>query len=157
MIQRKQSLWLLIAALLNAGVFLFDQYKYSFNKTVLKSLPGVQTPVSIPETKTLHVSNDIVSLAMALVMILLPLVTIFLFKNRKQQILMVFACMLAVVAFIGMVLMRVHGIDQATLVADSESYRIGAVLPMVSLLFLILAIIGIRRDDKLVKSADRLR
>ena len=153
MIQRKQSLWLLVAALLNAGVFLFDYYKYQ--TTVLKQLLDKQVPVANPGS--LRVSNDFLLMLVALVMILLPLVTIFMFKKRKQQILMTYVSILAVIAFTGIVLMRVNSIAKNAIIAGSESYSIGVVLPVISLVFMVLAIIGIRKDDKLVKSVDRLR
>jgi ABC-type proline/glycine betaine transport system permease subunit len=40
---------------------------------------------------------------------------------------------------------------------NPDNYGIGALLPSLAILFLILAIRGIRKDENLVRSADRLR
>lgn len=153
MIQRKQSLWLFIAALLNAGVLYFDIYKY--NIAIPKPLLTEQVMVSTPQT--IKVADHFPSLLIALVMILLPLVTIFMYKKRKQQVAMAFVSILAVLSFMTMSLKRVNHVSTLTPAPTNESYWIGAILPVVALVFLVLAIIGIRKDDKLVKSADRLR
>ena len=145
MIQRKQSLWLLIAALLNAGVLYFDLYR------IHMTVNGVDT------SWQLRVSDHYPSLILAVVMIFIPLVTIFLFKNRKQQIRMAVYSIVAEAAFIAALLMRVSNLSKQDPPPTSGSYWIGSVLPVIALIFLLIAIIGIRRDEKLVKSVDRLR
>jgi predicted branched-subunit amino acid permease len=40
---------------------------------------------------------------------------------------------------------------------QAENYGIGIMLPSISILFIILAIRGIKKDERLIKSADRLR
>ena len=142
MIQRKQSLYLFIAALLNAGVFYFDLYK-------------THTMVNGADTLgQLRVSDHYPSLLLALVMTLLPFITIFMFGNRKRQMRMSFVSILAVISFITLTLSRVTRITPPP---SSGSYWIGAVLPVIAVVFLFLAILGIRRDENLVKSMDRLR
>jgi dipeptide/tripeptide permease len=142
MLQRKQSLWLLIAALLNAGVFYFGLYRYHIIEN------GVDTP------RQIRVNDHLPSLLIALVMTLLPLVTIFMFRARKRQLTLCFVSILAVCSFITIALQRTKNLNA---VPASESYWIGTVLPVVSIVFLIMAMIGIRKDEKLVRSVDRLR
>jgi len=142
MIQRKQSLWLLLAALLNAGVLYFDLYK---THTLVN---GIDT------LGQLRVSDHYPSLIIAVVMTLIPLVTIFMFKNRKQQMRLTAYSMVAEAAFIAMLLMRVSKITPPP---SSGTYWIGSILPIVAIIFLFMALLGIRRDEKLVKSVDRLR
>ena len=139
MIQRKQTLWLFIAALLNAGVLYFDLYK-------------VDAP-ALP----LRVMNHYPSLLITLVITILPLITIFMFGNRKRQISMSIVSMLATCSFITMLLTRVTNLGKLTPPPTNGSYGAGAVLPVIAIIFIILAIVGIRRDEKLVKSVDRLR
>ena len=145
MLQRKQSLWLLIAALLNAGVFYFDLYRYHVSEN------------NVDTVKMLRVSDHYPSLLIALVMTLLPLVTIFMYSNRKRQIAMTLISILAIGSFITMALNRATGISKMIPAPTNESYWIGAVLPVIAIVFLLLAMLGIRRDEKLVKSVDRLR
>src|SRR3954470_1057600 len=115
MIQRKQSLWLFIAALLNAGVFYFDLYKTHM------MVNGVDT-AGIP----LRVSDHYPSMLIALVMTLFPLITIFLFNNRKRQAALCFVSILAIISFISLTLSRVGKITPQPL---SGSYWIGSILP----------------------------
>ena len=153
MIQRKQSLYLLIAALLNADVFYFDLYKYSTSS--YQTLLDKQILVNTSEH--IRVINHYPALLIAIVMTLLPLATIFMYRKRKQQISMTFVSILAVLSFISMVLKMVADIPKLPISPINESYGLGMILPAISVVFLILAILGIRRDEKLVKSVDRLR
>jgi uncharacterized membrane protein len=87
----------------------------------------------------------------------LPFITIFMYKQRKRQVSLSLISILTVVSFIALVLWRVANLAKLPVPPTTGSYWIGAVLPVVSFVFLILAISGIRKDDKLVKSVDRLR
>jgi hypothetical protein len=67
---------------------------------------------------------------------------------------------LACVSFIGVNLMRINNLEKTLTpppVPGSGSYMPASVMPAVVIVFLILAITGIRKDEKLVKSMDRLR
>ncbi len=145
MIQRKQSIWLLLVALLNAGVFYFDLYHMH------TMVNGVDT------LGQLRVADHYPSLIIAVVITLLPLVTIFMYGNRKQQMRMIAYSLVAESAFITLVLTRVTRLEKLPVPPSSGSYWIGAVLPIVAVIFLIMAMLGVRKDDKLVKSMDRLR
>lgn len=146
MIQRKQSIWLLLAALLASGVFYFDLYR-------------VHTQVTGVDTMTaLRVSDHFPSLLIALVMCIVPLIAIFMFNNRKLQTRLAAVAIVADLSFVGMVLARVSKISDMPGIQPADStYWIGSVLPVVAIVFLIMAIVGIRKDEKLVKSVDRLR
>ena len=153
MLQRKQSLYLFIAALLNAGVLYFDLYKYHIiTHTVVN---GADT--TIDTSGQLHVRDHYPSLLITLVMTLLPLVTIFMYSKRSRQIGMSVVSIFAAASFITMSLNRVTRLGAMNPAPTNGSYWLGMILPVVSVIFLLLAILGIRRDDKLVKSADRLR
>lgn len=153
MIQRKQSLWLFIAALLNAGVFYFDLYRYhTITHTMVE---GVDSLTDTPGQ--LRISDHYPSLLIALVMTLLPLVTIFMYKARKRQLKMSFVSLLAIISFVSMFLQRINQLTKLPTPPTNETYWIGAVLPVAAFIFVILAMLGIRKDDKMVRSADRLR
>ena len=146
MLQRKQSIWLLIAALLNACVLFFDLYRWH------DMVNGADTKYEV------RVTNEFPLLLIILLCTILPLVAIFMFRQRKRQVLVSFVSIVSVLGFIALMLFKVGQKTKAIPAAISNgTYWIGAVLPIVSLLFLILAIAGIRKDDKLVKSMDRLR
>ena len=145
MIQRKQSVYLFLAALLSAGVFFFNLYNYH----VLVS--GVDT------LKQLRVMDDFPSLLIALVITALPFISIFLFGNRKLQIRLCLISILCDVAFITLSLWRVSSLGKTDTPPVSGYYWVGSVLPVIAMVLLFLAISGIRKDEKLVKSVDRLR
>jgi hypothetical protein len=147
MLQRKQSIWLLVAALLNACVLFFDLYQWH------------DTVNGIANAKfEMRVTNEFPLLLAILVCAILPLVAMFMFKQRKRQLAMSAVTIVAVFGFSALMLAKVSEKTKAIPAALSNgTYWIGAVLPILSILFLVLAMIGIRKDDKLVKSMDRLR
>lgn len=145
MIQRIQSVWLLVAALMNAGLFYFDLYR-------AHAITG-----AVDTLVRLRVADHFPSLLLTLVLIALPLVAIFMFRNRKQQRSMIMLSIVAIAGFIALVLMRVGNLTNQTPTPVNGTYWIGAVLPVISAVFLIMALRGINKDEKLVKSLDRLR
>lgn len=144
MIQRIQSIWLLLAALCNAGLFYFDIFH---TEAAVNAL--------IPATQ-LRINDHYPSLLIALVIIVLPLVAIFMFKQRKRQRMMAVLSMVFTIGFISSAIMRVTNFQNANPAAQG-SYSIGAVLPVIAIVFLAMAIRGINKDERLVKSTDRLR
>ena len=145
MIQRKQTLWLLLAALVNAGLFYFAMYRVH----VLKD--GIDT------LEEMHVYNRYPILLMALVITALPLVAIFLFRNRKRQRAVTIFAIVTNIGFIATVIMRVGNFTHKNPNASNGTYWIGSILPVIAIVLLVMAVIGINKDEKLVKSQDRLR
>ena len=99
-------------------------------------------------------------LLIAVVMTLVPLVAIFLFKDRKRQKGFTIMSILSCIIFYTVMMMRVGAIKNGTppLVPNSDSYNIiGVVLPVLAIVFLALAIRGINHDNKLLRDAERLR
>ena len=145
MIQRIQSIWLLLAALVNAGVFFFEQYRADVAANGVSAMQYIR------------VNNHFPSLLLALVITILPFIAIFLFGNRKRQKTMTLLSMVFTIGFIALTLLRVSSFNNGTSSPTNGSYWIGSVLPVVSVIFHILALQGIRKDEKLIKSLDRLR
>lgn len=145
MIQRVQTIWLLVAALLCASVFYFDLY------TAHTLMNNIDTVVHV------RVNDHYPSLILALVITVLPFVAIFMFKNRKQQRSMVLLSIIAVIGFIALMIIRITDYTNKMTSLTKGSYAIGAVLPVFAIVFLIMAMRGIRNDEKLIKSLDRLR
>lgn len=145
MIQRKQSIWLLLSALCGAGVFLFDLYK------------GEMKTGEVLQGKALTVQEHFPFVLIAVVMSLLPLVTIFMFRDRKRQVRMAAMGIVANLSFISLMLFTITRWQSATPPLLGGSYGVGSVLPVISVILLVMAIVGIRGDEKLVRSVDRLR
>lgn len=145
MIQRKQSLWLLLAALTNLALFFVVLYKAAAPST-LTSPEGF-----------IHTTNRLTLMLNAGIITLVPFVTIFLFSNRKRQRLIASFCILACFSFVTLMWMITSNADKQSGLATQGQWYPGALLPFVAIVFLILAIRGINKDEKLVKSMDRLR
>jgi peptidoglycan/LPS O-acetylase OafA/YrhL len=97
-------------------------------------------------------------LPLSVLIILIPiisLVTIFVFKNRKIQmrlaIFLMILCTLLVIALIhgSIIIISKFGAN------ITPGYKM--LLPLVVLILSVLAYLGIKKDDRLVKSYDRLR
>ena len=109
---------------------------------------------------SLSATRHLPLLLIAVVMTLVPLISIFLFKDRKRQKGFAIMSILSSVIFYTVMLMRVSAIKNGTppLVPNSDSYNIiGVVLPVLAIIFLIMAIRGINHDHKLIRDAERLR
>ncbi len=148
MIQRIQSLWLFLAAALNGLLFISPLYRYNYGTLGLAYSPWIVE----------RVSTFTPLFAIAAVITLLPLVTIFFFKDRKRQKGMTIISAVSVITFITVMMMHVGNLKNGTPPATNFEYLLPGFIPcIIALVFLFFAIAGIRKDDKLVKSMDRLR
>lgn len=84
-------------------------------------------------------------------------VSIFRYKNRSQQLKINMLNMLINFGLLISVFLYADSVAQLNEVSDKIIYDIGAYFPIVTVLLLILANRSIRKDEKLVKAADRLR
>jgi hypothetical protein len=88
----------------------------------------------------------------------LAVVTIFLYKNRMTQLKLVRIAILLEIVSVFLVLFVYAKIIENTLRVIPEFLNEkGIYFPLVSLVFLILAYRSIMKDEKLVRSVDRLR
>lgn len=155
MLQRIQSIYLLFAALVLAALFFFPLIHnvYINSKPVTIMVTGIYQDVNGQQAHTEYFTPLTVATGFVA---LLPLVLIFMYKNRKQQIYLCYATMLVVIAYSYWVSQVVkNAIGDAYL--NMSNYGIGIILLSLSLLLIVGAQKSISRDEKLVKSADRLR
>lgn len=155
MLQRIQSVYLLFAALLIFALFLFplthNVYVNNVSSTI--KITGIYQDVNGQENQV----TPFTALTMVTPIIgLIPLVIIFLYKNRKQQVAL---CYSAILVIIGYSFWLSQTIKNATggLELHADNVGIGIFLSSISIVMLILAAKSIRKDEKLVRSADRLR
>ncbi len=143
MIQRIQSVYLLLVMLLSAALFFVNIYSIEAS---IGATPGLQQ---------FTVTSNTIYLILNCVSGLFALITIFLYKNRNLQVRLSNLNMLFMCIFTGTVFYFAdHGkTDPASIV----HYGIGSYFPLIQLVFTFLAIRAIRKDEQLVRSADRLR
>jgi len=143
MIQRIQSVWMFLAAMVSGALFVFPLYRYT---------PSGGT------AQIMGASNYFPLLIFAALCTVIPMITIFMFNNRKRQKSMIWLSIVCCVAFIGLMLMHISGLRNITPPPTSDSYIVpGALLPVLAIVCLLLAFSGIRKDEKLIRSVDRLR
>jgi hypothetical protein len=141
MIQRIQSVWLLLAAAATFFTLKLSFYSGNFIKD------------GQPSQRAELVGTDNILLTISIVATgLLALVAIFLFKDRKLQMRLVLLSLL--LSCINLVLFYVQ---VKKFVPGEGNYSLTAIVAIAVPILLILAIRGISRDQKLVKSLDRLR
>jgi hypothetical protein len=78
------------------------------------------------------------------------LASIFLYKNRKRQMQVVLLALALQLLNIFFFIQKANGFVDGT-------YSLGSIFSFVTPVLLILALIGIQKDEKLIKSMDRLR
>ena len=135
MIQRQQSLWLLLST-----VSAFLSYKFPFYAGQLKE----------GQYEEMDGASNFFLLILTAVSLLLSLLTIFLYKERKKQL--KFAIGGAVLALI-ILIIYIWGISRY----QQGILSIYCLFPFANLAGYILAARGIWKDEKLVKSLDKLR
>jgi hypothetical protein len=139
MLQRVQSIWLLLAAA--SGTLTLKFSFFSGNKTG-------DNQVKVFQYLTATTSILILIITVALVSAIL--IDIFLYKNRKLQ------QRITIVAII-VSLLNIFLYYEQTQKFVEGNYDLTAVLSLAIPVFLIFAARGIYKDQKLVKSLDRLR
>ncbi len=88
---------------------------------------------------------------------ILALLSIFRYKNRNQQLKINMFNMLVNFGLLISVFLYADNVANIIDVNNKLSYDVGAYFPIITILLLILANRSIRKDEKLVKAADRLR
>ncbi len=155
MLQRVQSIYLLLSSLALYALFLFpfahNVYVDSKPSTIM--VTGIFQDVNGTRTHT----QFFVALTIATAVIgLIPLAIIFFYKNRKQQIALCYSAILVIIGF-SFWMSQVVKAAMGSIQLDTHNWGIGLFLTTISLLFIVFALKAIQRDEKLVKSADRLR
>jgi hypothetical protein len=155
MIQRIQSIYLLLASLVIFLLFLFPMVHNVYVNGVPSTI-SVSGVIQDVNGQQAHTQSFIALIAATAIVAIIPLILIFLYKNRKQQITLCYGYIVVVIGYTFWISQTVKG-----LVGDVElktsNFGIGALLSSVSIVLTILAFKAIQRDEKLVKSADRLR
>ncbi len=155
MIQRIQSVWFFFATACIFSLFLFPylQVLNPDGSASLVKVMGVYQNIAGQQVQT----QAFLGLTIATVILaLIPFITIFLYKDRKKQVMLSYLAIAMVIAFSFWLIQTAKGV-LGPVELRAENYGIGTLLPSITILFLILAIRGIKKDDKLIKSADRLR
>lgn len=141
MIQRKQTIWLLLAAV---AAFLTLKLSFYSGNIILEGQPK--------KFEALTGQTHLLLLILTVTVGLLSAVTVFLYKDRKLQLKLTFLTL--VLSLLNLFLFYNH---TTKFVPGEGKFAITASVAVVIPVLLILAIRGIYKDQKLVKSLERLR
>lgn len=157
MIQRIQSIFLALVVVL--GVIASFMPVLSFTSADTTYLMSLYKTVTVSETADIIAKNMGVGVLQGVVQ-LLALVIIFLFKNRGLQMKLAKLNILLIALQIAAIVMYIDTVKTAIGETANDiaiGVKFGAIIPLLSLILTYLAIHFIKKDDKLVRSADRLR
>ena len=140
MIQRQQTLWLLLATAAAIGSFMFpfvigDEIRANNPLPVRASIDGGSTFLLLITTGA---------------SLIISTVTIFLYKKRNQQIWLSLTGIVITALLLFLYIKEMNKLMEPVL-------ALSAVLPVIMLFSYIMALRGIRKDEQLVKSLDKLR
>ncbi len=155
MIQRIQSLYLLLTSLL-AVLFLSGNYLKFFNNSgseFYMNFRGIWESKASGDPQM--ISSLILLSGIMILIFILSSAAIFLFKKRKIQMKLAGAIILLAIVHIGLMLYYIFWVTEKFQAELVPVYRM--FIPVLILIFGILAYLGIRKDENLVKSLDRLR
>ncbi len=154
MIQRIQSVYLFLTTILSL-LFLRGSFLQFINNSgfVIKvTFRGIIDSAS----QGSEITEKLLPLTLLMIIIpVLSLITIFLFRNRKVQMLLTRFLILLCSAFL-----LLSGYYSYSIITRYEATLVPVfrmIIPVLLLTFSILALRGIKKDDNLVRSYDRLR
>lgn len=136
MLQRIQTIWLLLAA-----TFAFASLKFPFySGTTPELVPG----------HAVNGTENFKLMGLTLVIGIVATVIVFLYSNRNLQLKLTILNILLQIGLIFLYVIEVKDYQGGT-------YSLSAILQLLVLVFLILAAKGIYNDSKIIRQSNRLR
>lgn len=147
MIQRIQSIYLLLAAILMAvGIFLPLLEVIFDNELVTLYAQGLfENDVLVKRTWGI--------VAIGIIAFAICVVSIFLFKKRKLQVKVIKFCIAFNVLWYITIFTYIYSLTQMTI----EDFHLAFITHILAIILEIMAICKINKDEKLVRSLDRIR
>lgn len=148
MIQRIQSVYLFLTTI--TSILFLSGTIILFSDGTGINISGISGNVS----KTSSSIFPVVTVLLAAIP-LLSFVTIFLYRNRRLQLRLINIDILLIVLLAGVLGWICYDIIEGTSTQLVFTYKL--VLPFLMLVFCVLANAGVRKDERIVRSYDRLR
>lgn len=148
MIQRVQTLWMILAAM---AVFLTIKFSFYSGTLVLQNAADTMTSLATDGSYHLVKATDnflILILTSALGTGII--INIFLYKHRSIQIRIIIAAVIVECLIVLLYIRQTSNYSQG-------NFNIWSILHILIIVFLILAAKGIYKDSKLIKESNRLR
>lgn len=158
MIQRVQSIYLVLATLAGAMTFFLPYAHFYANgaKVAEYAMFGV-----------FNVQSEVVEITSPFIFpawlfgtfsVLIPLISIFLYKNRPLQMRIVRLAYLVNLGYLVYLFFAIDSINNSVFDGALDIlHHTGFYMPVIAIVFCFLAVRGIKADEALVKSLDRIR
>jgi hypothetical protein len=155
MIQRIQSLYLLLALAVLLLIFFFPLSIYTDSNNFVYSLVH-NGLAKYSNNEWVLVKSNFLSSIFLIPTCLIIILSIFLFNNRKRQIKLCWVSMItSILLFISFIIRYKLAVGDLNITNSNYSWPV--IMPVVSAILAYLALKAIKKDDDLVKSADRIR
>ena len=158
MIQRIQSIYLFLAAVLSAFTLWCPLARFSSNvaKGGYYLLYSLKLSAYGTEPLAGNATTPWGIAAFSAISALLPLITIFLYKNRKKQMAWCKLSLASIVLFY--VSYAAYSYSYSQELANTQ-FAVSwiAVFPIIAFVAIVLAMKGIKKDEDLIRAADRIR
>jgi hypothetical protein len=138
MIQRQQTLWLLLATIAALLSFMFP----------FVTGKGIQKGVEID--KVIDASSNFILLVTTILSLVLSTAIIFLYKDRRLQMKL---CWFGIFISLGILTLYILEMKKLT----RSTLALFCILPLIVLISFVLAYRNFRKDEKLVRSLDKIR
>lgn len=137
MLQRIQTLYLLVVTIISGAlIFVFNLW-------------------TTTEGTVIFAKDELPAIGLFVGSAILSVISIFNFKNRKSQFMLGRLNMILNLILLGFFVYRI--LNTSGEVSAVSEKGVGIFLPVISIVFLVLANRAIKKDEDLVKSVDRLR
>ncbi len=156
-IYRWQSVYLFLAVISLAAMFFFPLASFiggDKDQLVLYIYKLVsEVPDSSPDVPVWFIFPNLILASLSL---LVTFFSIFMFKNRKLQLSIVRLVIILILILIG-IFFFYYAVELEEVSGIAAQYDIGAYMPLIAFVFLLLAYRGIMADEKFLRSTERLR
>jgi hypothetical protein len=138
MVQRQQTLWLILSAFCALLSF-----KFPF-------VTGKGMSKDILTDITINSNTSLLLMVLTGICFAIAAITIFLYKDRKAQLKLCLGGIFAAALLLFLFILQMNKLEKSTL-------ALASILPFAILVGFFMAYRGVRHDEKLVKSLDKLR
>jgi len=156
MLQRTQTMWFLLASVTLAAMFFFSILDKNVNGIQLPVLytKGFASSWDTGEFITVKITPVYSLLIANITLVLLCFINIFNYRKRTFQKRFAVVSIILIGGFAFWCSIYAKKLPGGI---EGASFGIGAYLPALAILFIVLAIFGINKDERLIRSAERLR
>lgn len=155
MIQRIQSVFLFLAAVFSGVLFFTPIAAFEHGADLMRlTVFNVQNQTADQFFSSAYTLPLLIT---ALLMLIVPVLTIFLYKKRELQLKLSSLNVFLNAILCGLIFLYYSSNIQKTIASETITYLFGTYVPLINMVLSILAMRWIKKDIELIKSIDRLR